>query len=183
MTRRAVIAAFCILPLFVAPLLGGQFAAPIGIFASAVLLWFTEAIPLAATGLLIPAAVSGFGLMSTQEAFGAFGNTILFLFMGSFFLAAAMRKHGLDKRLAYFVLTRRIGTANVRSLLFTFGCFGCFISMWISNTTACLMMVPIALSIISCLQPHFADKQHVIWVSHLTGTSTECRLAAYLSLY
>jgi len=42
-----------------------------------------------------------------REAFAAFADPIIFLFMGSFMLAEAMYAHGLDRRIAYSALAGR----------------------------------------------------------------------------
>ncbi|MDC1175126.1 DASS family sodium-coupled anion symporter [Bacteriovoracaceae bacterium] len=123
----------------------------LALFISIVLLWFTEVIPLPITGLMVPCLSISYGLLSTKEAFTPFGNQILFLFIGSFLLAKSMEKHGWDKRMAYFFLTRKIGPRSLNGIIFFIGiiCWG--LSMWISNTAACAIMVPIALGLMNSL--------------------------------
>src|SRR6056300_828571 len=78
------------------------------LFVSAVLLWFTEIIPLAITGLLIPTLAVILGLVDSKISFNAFGNQIIFLFIGSFILAKAFSHHKLDHNFAYFILSKKI---------------------------------------------------------------------------
>ncbi len=58
--------------------------AALSMFISVVLLWFTEIVPLAVTGLMVPLLAILYGLAGPKEAFGPFGNQVLFLFIGSF---------------------------------------------------------------------------------------------------
>ena len=85
---------------------GGDHGVVAGLFVAAALLWISEAIPPPATALLIVAAAPLVGACSIKDAFAALGNPILFLFVGSFMIAEAMRIHGLGARLAS-ALTRR----------------------------------------------------------------------------
>ena len=71
------------------------------IVAVVVVLWFTEALPLAVTALLGAAACVLLGVAPAKEVFAPFADPLIFLFIGSFLLAEAIRLHGLDRRLAY----------------------------------------------------------------------------------
>jgi sodium-dependent dicarboxylate transporter 2/3/5 len=108
------------------------------------ILWITEALPVAATALLAPAGAVLLGVAGAEEAFRAFGSPLLFLFVGSFLLAEAMQLHGLGERFARAVLSlvrsRRGAVAAVAA-----GSFA--LSLWISNTAATAVWLPIALSI------------------------------------
>lgn len=72
----------------------------IGILAMAVLLWLTEAIPMAITGLLIMALQPLLGVADAKEVFANFGNRAVFFILASFMLVAAIEKYGLHKRMA-----------------------------------------------------------------------------------
>ncbi len=117
-----------------------------------VIYWVTEAIPIAVTALLGPVLCILAGVGPAQEVLAPFSNPIIFLFIGSFFIAQAMTVHGLDRRFALAILARRwIGGSPAR-LLFAFGGITGFVSMWISNTAATAMMLPIALGILSAIK-------------------------------
>ncbi|MCX8092233.1 MAG: DASS family sodium-coupled anion symporter, partial [Verrucomicrobiae bacterium] len=114
-----------------------------------VTLWLTEAIPLAVTALVGPALCVVCGVATDKEMFRGFGHPIIFLFLGSFLLAEAMLQHGLNRRIALMVLSwRGVGGRPARVLWAFAGVVG-FLSMWISNTTAAAMMMPIALAVLS----------------------------------
>ncbi len=90
-------------------------AISLGVFAMAIVLWVSGAIPLAVTGLLILAALPLFGAMSPAEAFPLFGNPAVFFILGALVLAAALMTTGLSRRVSLFLLLalRRLGAAAV----------------------------------------------------------------------
>lgn len=119
------------------------------VFGLVITLWITEAIPLPVTALLGPALCVVCGVATQGEIFRSFGNPILFLFLGSFLLAEAMLRHGLNRRIAFTILGMRSVGGSPARVLTAFGLATGFLSMWISNTTAAAMMFPIALAILS----------------------------------
>lgn len=68
--------------------------------------WITESIPV--TALLGAVLCIVLGMDEEKKVLASFANPIIFLFMGSFMIAQAMRIHRLDLRLAYFILSRRL---------------------------------------------------------------------------
>jgi sodium-dependent dicarboxylate transporter 2/3/5 len=143
----AVFAAVLALPTGLAPEAHRMAA----VFALVIVLWVTEAIPLAATALLGPALTVPLGVAEANEAFAAFGNKIIFLFLGSFLIARAMTLHGLDRRIALFVLSRRWVGGRPARILLAFGAIAAFLSMWISNTATTAMMLPIGIGVLRTL--------------------------------
>lgn len=121
----------------------------LAVFGLVITLWVTEAIPLAVTALLGPALCVVCGVSPEREVFKSFGNPILFLFLGSFLLAEGMLRHGLNRRIAFFILGIDWVAKSPARILAAFGVITGFISMWISNTTAAAMMFPIATAILS----------------------------------
>ena len=123
------------------------------VLAWVVVYWVTEAIPLAATALLGPALAVLLGVAGAKETFASFGHPILFVFLGSFLIARAMAAHGLDRRIALFVLSRPgVGEHPVR-ILVAFGSVAAFLSMWMSNTATAAMMLPIAVGVLGTVRP------------------------------
>jgi solute carrier family 13 (sodium-dependent dicarboxylate transporter), member 2/3/5 len=121
------------------------------ILAMMVVLWVTEALPLAVTALIGPLLTIVLGVAPARTAFAPFADPIIFLFIGSFMLAESMFVHGLDRRIAFGALSSRlVGSSPVRILL-AFGGVSAAISMWISNTATTAMMFPIGLSIVAHL--------------------------------
>ncbi|WP_418608235.1 SLC13 family permease [Georgenia sp. SUBG003] len=65
----------------------------------------TEAIPIPVTAILAMSVVVIFQVAPADEVFALFGNSTLFVFVGGFIIAESMRKHGLDRRFAFGVLS------------------------------------------------------------------------------
>lgn len=135
--------------------------------AAVVLLWITEAIPLALTGLLVPALLILLGVAPPAQAFAPFADPIMFLFIGAFMLARALSLHQLDRRFAYWVLAWSWIDERPGRILFAYGAVCCLISMWISNTATCAMMYPIGLAILGALAAGGAPVLHSRYASAL----------------
>ncbi len=109
-------------------------------------LWVGETLPLGVTALIPLVAYPLLGIMSTREVAPRYANEWIFLMLGGFFIALAMQKWNLHKRIALHII-RRVGV-SARRLVLGFMVATAFISMWVSNTATTLMMIPIALAII-----------------------------------
>ncbi len=126
--------------------------------ALAIIFWITEAIPMAATAMLAPALCIPLGVASQKIVLAPFASPSIFMFIGSFFIAMAMQVHGLDRRMALWLLTRRGVTRTPFTLFAALGCLTALLSMWMSNVATTAMMMPIGLGIIaSC--PGLAGNQ------------------------
>jgi sodium-dependent dicarboxylate transporter 2/3/5 len=150
------------LTLLVAPLPLAPAAHRLGaILAMMIVLWVTEALPLAVTALIGPILVILLGIAPARDAFAPFADPIIFLFIGGFMLAQAMFVHGVDRRIAYGALALRgVGTSAFRILL-VYGAVCTALSMWISNTATTAMMFPIGLSILAHLSRTSPDRDKV----------------------
>ena len=109
--------------------------------------WATEALPLAATALLPLVLLPLFGILDIEQAAAPFANPLIFLFLGGFLIALAVQRWGLHRRIALHILLRVGG----RPLNLVAGVMlaTAALSMWISNTAATMMMLPIAASLIA----------------------------------
>ncbi|MBM4010027.1 MAG: SLC13 family permease [Planctomycetota bacterium] len=122
------------------------------IVAAVVVLWFTEALPLAVTALLGAVACVIAGVAPAKEVFRPFADPLIFLFIGSFLLAEAIRLHRLDRRLAYAVLaTRAVGERPV-GILAAVVVVSVLISAFISNTVTAAMMLAIVTGILAAIE-------------------------------
>jgi len=65
-----------------------------GLVLAVLILWISEVAPLGVTALIIPVAASFAGLLTWPEALRAWGDSTVFLFLGTFLLARAIDKHG-----------------------------------------------------------------------------------------
>jgi solute carrier family 13 (sodium-dependent dicarboxylate transporter), member 2/3/5 len=116
-----------------------------------VILWITEALPLAVTALIGPVLAIVLQVAPARTVFAPFADPIIFLFIGSFMLAEAMFAHGLDRRIAFGALSSRAVGRSPTRILLVFGAVATGLSMWISNTATTAMMFPIGLSLVAHL--------------------------------
>ena len=112
--------------------------------------WSTEPVPMGVTALMPLIVMPLLGIVDLQRAAAAYANPLIFPFLGGFLLAAAIRRWGLHRRMAHAAV-RAIGTEPRRLLLGFMAATG-FLSMWISNTSAALLMLPVALSIVAAME-------------------------------
>ena len=107
--------------------------------------WICEPIPIPATALLPLVLFPLLGLASGKEAAAPYANPIIYLFLGGFFIAAAMQRWNFHRRLA-LGLIRAMGTRPTH-IVAGFLLSAALLSMWVSNTATAMMMLPIALSV------------------------------------
>lgn len=112
--------------------------------------WIFEVVPLAVTALLPVVLFPLFGVMDGKVVSEVYFNDIIFLFIGGFLIALAMQKWSLHKRIALHILL--LSGMSPGRILAGFMMATAFLSMWISNTAAAMMMIPIAISILDQLE-------------------------------
>jgi sodium-dependent dicarboxylate transporter 2/3/5 len=123
------------------------------VFVFTIILWMTEAIPLAAAGLLGPTLLVICGVGKMEAIFAPFAHPIVFLFIGSFLLASAMQKHLLDRRLALGILGIPGLASTPARMIVTMGALTTFLSMWMSNTAITAVMLPIGVGMLRASPP------------------------------
>ena len=124
--------------------------------------WITEPLPLPVTALLGPTLAVVIGIVPASTAFSAFANPLIFLFMGGFMLATAMMHHHLDKRFAFWLLSRRWVGSNPKKILLAMGLATALCSGWVSNTATTAMMFPIALGLLGAIKEMFAAQGKIL---------------------
>ncbi|MFN4282691.1 MAG: SLC13 family permease [Alphaproteobacteria bacterium] len=112
--------------------------------------WTTEPLPLGVTALLPLIVLPLIGAADIAAASAPYANPLVFLFLGGFLLAAGVKRWGLHRRLAHATV-RAIG-GEPRRLALGFMVASGFLSMWISNTAAVVLMLPVAVSIIAMVE-------------------------------
>ncbi|MBF8962055.1 DASS family sodium-coupled anion symporter [Pontibacter sp. FD36] len=114
--------------------------------------WMTEVIPLSMTAFLgvIMAILTGIADIST--AFQNLGHPIILLFIGSFLLARSMTRHGLDKRIALFILSRKVFQKSLFSMFLGFSLVSYILSMWVSNSVTVAMLLPLMIGVLQLIQ-------------------------------
>lgn len=108
--------------------------------------WITEALPIPATSLMPVFLLPIAGGADERTAAMAYGNPIVFMYMGGFTIALAIQKWDLHRRIAMSIVAM-VGAGGRR---ITLGIIlaTAFLSMWISNAATALMMLPIGLALI-----------------------------------
>lgn len=115
----------------------------IGIIAVLVTLWTNEGLPLGVVSLLPILLFPLFDILSTNETSLNYSNSIIFLFLGGFFLAISVEKTGLHTVIANYMLS--IFPSTVRGIIFALSLTSGLLSSFLSNTTTTLLLMPLAL--------------------------------------
>lgn len=108
--------------------------------------WITEAIPVYATALAPLVLFPLLSVLPAKDTAVNYGHDLILMMISGFFIAKAIETHNLHKRIA-LLLIKALGTSRPRILL-SMMIATAFLSMWIANITAALMMLPIGLAII-----------------------------------
>lgn len=113
-----------------------------GIFAAAIILWMTEALPNYLTSLITIVALVLTGVLTEKTAYAQLGHPVMWLNIMSFVLASMMVKTGVAKRFAiWFIL--KFGK-NAGSIFISFIIINIVLSAFISATTAkAAILIPI----------------------------------------
>ncbi len=115
----------------------------IGLMTLCVTWWLTEALPPAVVALVAAVGAVLTGIATPEIAFKAFGTPLLFLFVGSFFIAEAMQVHGLGERIGEWVARH---ARSRLAFLLTLAGASFVMSMAMSNVAATVILLPIALA-------------------------------------
>jgi len=159
--------------------------------------WATEAVPVAVTAFIPLVLFAPLGITDMRAAAAPFANPIIYLYLGGFMLALAMQRCNLHKRIALAILTHS-GTDG-RTLIGGFMLTAALISMWMTNTSTTMMLVPIIISVITVIDlsmPDLAEQEKsnfdiglllgtafgatIGGVATLVGTPPNALLAAFM---
>lgn len=112
--------------------------------------WITEAIPIPATALMPIVLFPLLDVMPTSKVTLAYGNHLIFLFMGGFLIAVTIEKWQLHRRIALRTILL-VGVSS-NQIILGFMLATAFLSAWISNTATAMMMVTIGLAVVKQAQ-------------------------------
>ena len=119
--------------------------------------WITEVVPIAATSLLPIILFPLTGIISGEEISNVYFNEVIFLYIGGFMLALAIEKWEVHKRIAAHTLM--IFGKSTFQILAGFMLITSLLSMWMSNTSIALLMLPIGISVIEKLKEIYGEKE------------------------
>ncbi len=117
----------------------------LAILTLAIAWWISEAIPLPATALFASALAIATGVAPARQVLAPYADPVIFLFLGSFLLAEAVSRYGLDVRLASALLRLRVFGGGGAGRMAAFGTASAALSTVLSNTATAALMTPIAL--------------------------------------
>lgn len=117
--------------------------------------WATEALPVAATAFLPIVVFDPLGIASVRDAAAPYANPIIYLFLGGFMMALAVERWNLHRRISLSIL-ERAGTDG-RRLIGGFMLVCALLSMWMTNTSTTMMLLPIVLSVIGVMRENVTD--------------------------
>lgn len=112
--------------------------------------WVTETIPLAVTALIPVVLFPILEILDSRQVCYCYMNETIMVFIGGLILAIAIEHCNLHLRIALVVM-KFVGCSHGRLLGGV--CFvTTFMSLWISNTASCAMMIPIIFAILEELE-------------------------------
>lgn len=117
--------------------------------------WATEAIPVPATSLIPIIFFPLLGVSSLEAASQPYSSSVIYLLLGGMIVALTLERWGLHKRMALMILSRVGDRPN--AIILGFMVATAVLSMWVSNSAATLMMMPIALSVSTVVMAEHGD--------------------------
>lgn len=121
--------------------------AALGIMGALIVLVITAALPLIVVAILVMLLTFSLGVLTYDETWEAFGNYIIFLVIAMFGLCAALVKTTIPQRIIG-LLVRWSGSDSKR-LVFGFALATTITSAFMSNITACLIYMGLALTLLA----------------------------------
>jgi sodium-dependent dicarboxylate transporter 2/3/5 len=112
--------------------------------------WMFESIPLGVTSLVPIILFPILGVVDGKTIASTYFNSTIMLFLGGFFIAIAMEKWELHRRISLTILNIIGGTPS--RMILGFMTATAFLSMFISNTATAIMMVPIAIAVVTSME-------------------------------
>ena len=160
----AVLGPLCAIVLWLMPIdgLSEQAHHLLAVMSLVAIWWITEPIAIPLTSLLGPTLCVMLGIVPIKDAYEQFANPMIFLFMGGFLLAKGMMVNGLDKRIAYGIMSMKWVGDSPRRIFLAIGLACILCSGWVSNTATAAMMFPISLGLLEAIREMMAENGKTI---------------------
>ena len=177
----AILGPLCALLVWLTPIEGltGEEHRLLAIMSLVAIWWITEPVPIPVTSLLGPTLCVLVGVVPMKTAFEAFANPMIFLFMGGFLIAKGMMVNGLDKRIAYGIMSMKWVGDSPRRIFLAMGVACMICSGWISNTATAAMMFPISLGLLEAIREMMATNGRHIDLSNYKYATGLMLMTAY----
>jgi len=143
----------------------------IAIIAVAFILFLTEWIPLIATAIAVPVALTITGVLGVGDAFKDFANKWTLIFMFMFMMGEALFRTGFAEKVGRFAVEK--GKGNESLILLNIMIATAVMSAFLSNTGTTICFLPIILAVIA--QAGFSTKRFMMCLafsSSFGGTMT-----------
>ena len=160
----AVLGPLCAIVLWLMPIdgLSEQAHHLLAVMSLIAIWWITEPIAIPLTSLFGPTLCVILGIVPIKDAYDQFANPMIFLFMGGFLLAKGMMVNGLDKRIAYGIMSMKWVGDSPRRIFLAIGLACILCSGWVSNTATAAMMFPISLGLLEAIREMMAENGKTI---------------------
>lgn len=142
--------------------------------------WLSEALPISATALLPIVLLPLTGGAQIAQTTAAYGDKMLYLFVGGFIIAIAMQRWNLHRRIAIEIISA-VGT-NARYIVLGFMLATGLLSMWISNTATTLMMVTIGTALIAEMRELSGETGKMFFKALLLGIAFSASIGGVATL-
>ena len=124
----------------------------IGLTAWIMVWWITEPIPIPATALFGAALFILFQVIPAPTIMNQLGNSNTWYLIATFIFMNALVKQGFATRVAYWLLSRKIGRRSPYHLLGLYVFSVGFVSIWLSNMACTMLFLAISAGMIEALQ-------------------------------
>jgi sodium-dependent dicarboxylate transporter 2/3/5 len=157
-------------------------AAAIGLWMA--VWWATEAIPVPVTAFLPIIVFAPLGIATLRDAAAPYANPIIYLYLGGFLLALSLERWNLHRRIALAILDRT--GSDGRRLIGGFMLVCAMLSMWMTNTSTTMMLLPIVLSVVTVIvdnKPELSEKtKHDFQIAMLLGLAYSASIGGLATL-
>ncbi|MEM7219301.1 MAG: SLC13 family permease [Pseudomonadota bacterium] len=124
-----------------------EIAITVAVTAICVIWWILQPIPIPATSLIPLTVLPLSGVLTAAQLSAAYGHQLILLMLAGFLLSTALERNAAHRRVALGMINL-VGGTSARRICAGFIAASAVLSMWISNTAAALMLLPVALAVL-----------------------------------